>query len=256
MEKLEQTLSSVEIADMIDKEHSKLLRDIRRYIEQFNEAKIGFVDFFKENTYVDAKGETRPCYRITKKGCEFIAHKLTGVKGTIFTARYINRFHEMQDILLQQKQETEMPWFIRKFRGRYIVLWRDFSEITGFDIESRKPTNWQRIKLGADYNGWGWKCDNDAFKKEFGFDYGTAPCMMYFYPNGAIKVLRLLEEDRRAEIKQDAYEVLTSGLKMIREPKKSEVAVLKKDAITAINKCGNDLPIQIRIIIDNEAKII
>ena len=141
MEKLEQTLSSVEIADMIDKEHSKLLRDIRRYIEQFNEAKIGFVDFFKENTYVDAKGETRPCYRITKKGCEFIAHKLTGVKGTIFTARYINRFHEMQDILLQQKQETEMPWFIRKFRGRYIVLWRDFSEITGFDIESHKPAN-------------------------------------------------------------------------------------------------------------------
>ena len=52
-----------------------------------------------------------PC--ITKKGCEFIAHKLTGTKGTIFTARYINRFHEMQEIIARQAQEHKMPWFIR-----------------------------------------------------------------------------------------------------------------------------------------------
>jgi hypothetical protein len=40
-----------------------------------------------------------PCYLVTKKGCEFIAHKLTGQKGTEFTAWYINRFHEMEDEL-------------------------------------------------------------------------------------------------------------------------------------------------------------
>ncbi len=39
------------------------------------------------------------CYLVTKKGCEFIAHKLTGQKGTEFTARYINRFHEMEQEL-------------------------------------------------------------------------------------------------------------------------------------------------------------
>ena len=93
---IEQTLDSREVAEMIGKEHNKLLRDIRRYETQFNEANIGLVDFFRENTYEDNKGEVRPCYRITKKGCEFIAHKLTGTKGTIFTARYINRFHEME----------------------------------------------------------------------------------------------------------------------------------------------------------------
>ena len=41
--------------------------------------------------------QERPCYLVTKKGCEFIAHKLTGVKGTEFTAKYINRFHEMEE---------------------------------------------------------------------------------------------------------------------------------------------------------------
>ena len=49
-----------------------------------------------------------PCYQVTKKGCEFIAHKLTGVKGTAFTARYINRFHEMQEQIAQESEKKEL----------------------------------------------------------------------------------------------------------------------------------------------------
>lgn len=44
-----------------------------------------------------------------KKGCEFIAHKLTGIKGTEFTARYINRFHDMEETIgegISQKSDT------------------------------------------------------------------------------------------------------------------------------------------------------
>ena len=89
-------ITSMEGAQMVGKEHRKLLRDIRNYVSHLNEAKIGFVEFFKESTYIDGKGEDRPCFMVTKKGCEFIAHKLTGQKGTEFTARYINRFHERE----------------------------------------------------------------------------------------------------------------------------------------------------------------
>lgn len=90
-------LPSMEIANMIGKNHSKLLRDIRNYVSQLGEAKIGFTDFFTESTYVTEQNKTLPCFLVTKKGCEFIAHKLTGQKGTEFTARYINRFHEMEN---------------------------------------------------------------------------------------------------------------------------------------------------------------
>lgn len=90
-------ITSMEVAQMVGKEHKELLRDIRRYCNQFNESNLALVEFFKESTYVDGKGESRPCFLVTKKGCEFIAHKLTGQKGTEFTARYINRFHEMED---------------------------------------------------------------------------------------------------------------------------------------------------------------
>ena len=96
------TLTSMEVAEMVEKRHTDLLRDIRTYIDQIeeiNERKIASVDFFLENTYLDKKGEERPCYLITRKGCEFIANKLTGVKGTKFTASYINRFHEMERVI-------------------------------------------------------------------------------------------------------------------------------------------------------------
>ena len=91
------TITSMEAADWCGKDHAKLLRDIRNYIYQLGEAKIGFTDFFKESTYITEQNKTLPCFLVTKKGCEFIAHKMTGQKGTEFTARYINRFHDMEE---------------------------------------------------------------------------------------------------------------------------------------------------------------
>lgn len=102
MENLTKTmLTSMEVAQMVGKEHSKLLRDIRNYIFQLGEAKIGFTDFFAESSYLTEQNKVMPCFMVTKKGCEFIAHKLTGQKGTEFTARYINRFHEMENHINQ-----------------------------------------------------------------------------------------------------------------------------------------------------------
>lgn len=91
-----QTVTSMEVAQMVDKEHSKLMRDIRRYIKQLGEAKIGYSDFFQESIYISEQNKEISCFNITRKGCEFIANKLTGQKGTEFTARYVSRFHEME----------------------------------------------------------------------------------------------------------------------------------------------------------------
>ena len=96
-----QTITSMEVAEMVGKAHNELLKDIRRYYEQLGQGKIPQSDFFTESTYQNSQNKTMPCYNVTKKGCEFIAHKMTGVKGTEFTARYINRFHEMESIITQ-----------------------------------------------------------------------------------------------------------------------------------------------------------
>lgn len=105
-------LGSREVAEMVGKEHNKLLRDIRVYITQLDASKVGHTDFFTESQYTDKSNRHKPCYLVTKKGCEFIAHKLTGVKGTEFTAKYINRFHEMEDTIktqLPQGNKTQLP---------------------------------------------------------------------------------------------------------------------------------------------------
>lgn len=96
---IQQTISSIEVAKMVEKEHKELLRDIRRYCEQLGESKIALTDFFIESSYRTAQNKEMPCFDVTKKGCEFIAHKLTGIKGTEFTAKYINRFHDMEDTI-------------------------------------------------------------------------------------------------------------------------------------------------------------
>ena len=107
-----QTIKSLEVAEMVEKQHKELLRDIRTYIEylsraneemeELGERKIALTDFFIESTYLSEQNKMLPCYDITRKGCEYIATKLTGVKGAVFTAKFINRFHEMEDYIKEE----------------------------------------------------------------------------------------------------------------------------------------------------------
>lgn len=93
----QEAMDSRDVAKMIGKRHRDLMRNIRRYISDMaTSAKLRALDFFIESTYKDAKGETRECYLLTKQGCEFVANKLTGRKGTIFTATYVGLFNEYQ----------------------------------------------------------------------------------------------------------------------------------------------------------------
>lgn len=59
-------------------------------------SKIALSDFFQETTYLSEQNKVLPCFNVTRKGCEFIANKLTGQRGTEFTARYVNKFHELE----------------------------------------------------------------------------------------------------------------------------------------------------------------
>ncbi len=96
-----QTIDSREVAEMVEKQHKELLRDIRTYEGYLGESKIALTDFFIQSTYLSTQNKELPNYQVTKKGCEFIAHKLTGQKGSEFTAKYINRFHEIESKLIK-----------------------------------------------------------------------------------------------------------------------------------------------------------
>jgi len=102
-------IDSREVAEMVDKRHTELLRDIRTYIGYLAESKIASGDFFLESTYIDANKQERPCYLITKQGCEMVANKLTGKKGVLFTARYVKKFNEMESMQPKNSYMIEDP---------------------------------------------------------------------------------------------------------------------------------------------------
>lgn len=123
-------IDSREVAEMVEKRHDHLLRDITGYIkimEKANAPKIGAVgnelnfqpvDFFIPSNYQDSKGETRPCYLITKKGCDMIANKLTGEKGVLFTAAYVTAFEAMKRELAAPSRPPEVsPGGLAKLIG-------------------------------------------------------------------------------------------------------------------------------------------
>lgn len=109
-------VDSRDVAAMIGKDHKHLLRDIARYItilDQPNGSRFGPVDFFISSTYRDGKGEIRPCYLLTKKGCDLVANKTTGEKGVLFTAAYVMAFEKMRKQIATQGLPKDYPSALR-----------------------------------------------------------------------------------------------------------------------------------------------
>ncbi|WP_455475860.1 Rha family transcriptional regulator [Bartonella sp. B17] len=85
-----QTMSSREIAELCDKQHAHVMRDIRKMLEELNQSKFGSVDF--SGTYVDGKGEIRSCYHLPKRECLIL---VSGYSTTL-RAKIVDRWQELE----------------------------------------------------------------------------------------------------------------------------------------------------------------
>lgn len=100
-----QTISTLEIAEMMEVEHYKVIRKIegdkdrKGYYQILADSHLGVSDYFIPSFYKDASGKENKCYEVTKIGCDFLANKFTGEKGILFTARYVKRFDDMENYI-------------------------------------------------------------------------------------------------------------------------------------------------------------
>lgn len=97
--KTAQTISSREVAKMMEVRHDNLIAKIERHtaiLEKVTEQNFSLSDLWQLSSYKDSTGRTLKEYQVTKKGCEFLAHKTTGEKGDLLTIRYMTRFQEME----------------------------------------------------------------------------------------------------------------------------------------------------------------
>ena len=79
-----QTITTLEIADMMETSHKTILRkidgskDIAGYAEILAKKQMVLSDFFILSSYKDTSGKENKCYLVTKLGCDFLANKFTG----------------------------------------------------------------------------------------------------------------------------------------------------------------------------------
>ncbi|WP_075841755.1 Rha family transcriptional regulator [Clostridium perfringens] len=86
--------------------HTDLLRKIKGYEEILENAKVRSQNYFIKDTYkVEGNNKTYDCYQLTKLGCEMVANKMTGKKGVLFTATYVQAFNQMQEQLTLGKEQ-------------------------------------------------------------------------------------------------------------------------------------------------------
>nr|DAG00006.1 MAG TPA: regulatory protein [Siphoviridae sp. ctBeL15] len=204
-------IDSREVAEVIGKEHRHLIRDIRNYVEilekatepkvglsenpsESNEPNFGLVekstagtfslsDFFIPHIYTDSKGEQRPCYLLTKKGCDMVANKMTGEKGVLFTAAYVTAFEKMRETAYKPKPMSTNDLFElqvkinREYESKLNALEeraentdRKISTIT--DVFAAPPTDEER-----------WRDEMNrrvrAMCEEYGLNYHTTIGEMY-----------------------------------------------------------------------------
>ena len=93
-------VDSRDVAEWVGKNHKDLMRDIRGYVACMEgEREVAPTNFFIESTYTSQQNKVLPCYLITRKGCDMVANKMIGTKGVLFSAMYIERFHEYEEQL-------------------------------------------------------------------------------------------------------------------------------------------------------------
>lgn len=138
-------VGSREVAEMIGKRHSDLLVSIEIYCKHLANGNFRLPDFFIKSNYRDAQGKERPCYLLTRKGCDMVANKLTGEKGVLFTAAYVTRFEEMEKGLTQPKMLSEREQLIASMKLT-IETSEELSQVKN-DVANLKETVNNKITL-------------------------------------------------------------------------------------------------------------
>lgn len=87
--------TSLIVAEVFGKEHSKVVRDIENLSCSitFNTANFGVIE------YTDSRGRTQKAYEMTKDGFSFLVMGYTGEKAGQFKEKFINEFNKRERML-------------------------------------------------------------------------------------------------------------------------------------------------------------
>lgn len=103
-QQVQNTITSLEVAEMVGRNHKDVMRDIRKIKEDLDALNVAPISYFAESAYKDKINRNKPMYSLTKQGCELYGNRMTGIEGTAFAIKYIERFNQMEQVI-----ENKLP---------------------------------------------------------------------------------------------------------------------------------------------------
>ena len=102
-------VSSLDVARTFEKEHRRVLQDIRELecSDEFREHN------FVQSSYVNVQNKKQPMYLITRDGFTMLAMGYTGEKAMRFKEAYIKQFNAMEKALQGKLIEREKEIAVR-----------------------------------------------------------------------------------------------------------------------------------------------
>ena len=103
-------VTSLDVAETFEKEHRRVLQDIRdlKCSEEFR------LHNFVQSSYVNEQGHNQSMFIMTKDGFTLLAMGYTGEKAMKFKEAYINQFNQMEELLKGKLIEREKGIAIRQ----------------------------------------------------------------------------------------------------------------------------------------------
>ncbi len=100
----EAVTTSLIVGDVFHKQHKSVLRKIDNLLSELPENDRRN---FAPVTHVDAKGEIRPMYEMTRDGFSLLAMSFTGKKALEFKLKFLDAFNQMEKAL---RQRENLSW--------------------------------------------------------------------------------------------------------------------------------------------------
>ena len=162
--------TSLKVAEVFEKNHQHVMRDIRDLEKQISQSKIGRAEekLFELSNYIDAQGKSRPMYLMNRDGFSLLAMGFTGKKALQFKLDYIQAFNKMEEKLIELLAE------------RKSAEWLEVRNATKMTFKKMTEAIQQNVlplmeREGASENGkkFVYKNYTTALQKTFGVSKGT-----------------------------------------------------------------------------------
>ena len=99
--------TSRNIAEVFEKEHRNVIRDIRTLLETNPDKDFGQLNF-EQSSYRNEQNKEQPEYLLTRDGTMLLIMGYTGEKALALKTAYIKRFNEMEKQLKEKQQEPTL----------------------------------------------------------------------------------------------------------------------------------------------------